>query len=122
MFYGVFAVFLVLAVLFTIIAAGEYAAELSAGRRHGATLLVGAVVLLALALWWLVDVVRHAAPNTGVQVLRALVFLLIAGPVLSPPVLATAQGAVYSLGRVRRLFWRPASIVGLVMIVLWFLS
>jgi len=121
-FYGVFAVFLVLTILFTIIAAAEYAGELSAGRRNGATLLVGSAVLLALSLWWLVDIVSHTPPNAGIQVLRALVFLLIAGPVLSPPVLATARGAIHSLGRIRRAFWRPASIVGLVMVVLWFLS
>lgn len=122
MFYGVFAVFLVLTILFTIIAVAEYAGELSAGRRNGATLLVGTAVLLALSLWWQVDIIGHTPPNTGIQVLRALVFLLIAGPVLSPPVLATARGAIFGLGRLRRAFWRPASIVGLVMVVLWFLS
>jgi len=27
-----------------------------------------------------------------------------------------------SIGRFRRMIWRPASIIGLVLIVLWFLS
>lgn len=121
-FYGIFAVFLALVILFILLAAGEYAVEAPAGRQNGGFLLVGAVLLLALAVWWLLDVVRQTPPNTAVQVARAIVFLLVAGPVLSSPVFATARGAARALGRVRRLLWRPASIIGLVMTVLWFLS
>jgi len=121
-FYGVFAAFLVLVILFIAVAVGEYLAEARAGRPNGVGMLVGAVVLLVLAVWWLLDTLLHTPPNTAVQVLRAVVFLLAAGPVLSPPVLATTRGMTQSLGRMRRVLWRPASIIGVIMIVLWLLS
>ena len=58
--------------------------------------------------------------------LGAPVFLFLAGPVLTAPSLAMqpANGgsAILTIGRVRRLLWRPASIIGLILIVLWFLS
>ena len=121
-FYGVFAGFMVLVVAFTAVAVWEYAAERAAGRPGGTGLFIGSIVLFVLAVWWLVDALLRTPPNTLAQVLRAVVFLLAAGPILSPPVLATARGAVQTLGRLRRVLWRPASIIGVVMIVLWFLS
>jgi hypothetical protein len=121
-FYPIFAVFMLLVVLFTLIAAAEYGAAAAAGQRAAVGYLIGAVVLLVLAVWWLVDAVRGFSPTTLPQALRAAVFLLAAGPVLSPPAFARLRGAMHGLGRFRRILWRPASLVGLVMIVLWFLS
>ena len=122
MFYPIFAAFMLLVVLFTLVATAEYGAATAAGQRGAVGYLIGAVVLLALAVWWGVDAARGLSPTTLPQALRAAVFLLAAGPVLSPPAFARVQGAVHRVGRFRRLFWRPASLIGLVMIVLWFLS
>ncbi len=122
MFYSIFAVFMLLVVLFTLAAAAEYGAAAAAGQRAAIGYLIGAVVLSALAVWWLVDAARGGSPTTLPQAIRAAVFLLAAGPILSPPAFAHLRGAIHRLGRFRRIFWRPASLVGLVMIVLWFLS
>lgn len=122
MFYPVFTAFMLLVVLFTLAAVAEYRAAVAAGQRAGVGYLIGAVVLLALAAWWFVDAARGFSPTTLPQALRAAAFLLAAGPVLSPPAFARLQGAMRGLGRFRRILWRPASLVGLVMIVLWFLS
>lgn len=121
-FYPVFAVFMLLVVVFTAAATVEYGAVVGAGQRAGVGYLVGAVVLLALAVWWLTDAARGTPPTTLPQVLRAVAFVLVAGPVLSPPAFARLQGGVRAIGRTRRVLWRPASILGVVMIVLWFLS
>lgn len=125
MFYPVFAVFMMLVVLYIAAAVIEYGVAISVRGRAGVLLFVGALLLLVLALWWTFDAVRARSPMTGLELVRAIIFLFIAGPVLSAPALAaqTADGGTFvSIGRFRRLIWRPASIVGLILIVLWFLS
>lgn len=126
MFYPVFAVFMILVALFIAAAVVEYGTALSVRGGAGMLLLAGALLLLVLALWWTYDAVRAVSPTRGIDLARAVVFLLLASPVLSAPPLAaqTVGGgsAGVSIGRLRRAIWRPASIVGLVLIVLWFLS
>lgn len=126
MFYPVFAVFMILVVLYIAAAVIEYGAALSVRGSAGILLLAGALVLLGIALWWASDALRAVSPTRGIDLLRAVVFLLLSGPVLTAPPLAaqTVGGGttVVSIGRFRRLIWRPASIIGLVLIVLWFLS
>lgn len=126
MFYPVFAVFMIFVVIFLAAAVIEYGAALSVRGSAGMLLLAGALLLLILALWWTFDAVRAVSPRRGVDLARAAIFLFLAGPVLSAPPLAvrTVGGgdAALSIGRLRRAIWRPASIIGLVLIVLWFLS
>ncbi len=126
MFYPVFAVFMILVVLFVAAAVVEYGTALSVRGRAGTLLFAGSLLLLVLALWWAYDAVRAVSPSRGIELVRAVAFLLLAGPVLSaPPLVArTVDGgsSTVSIGRFRRMIWRPASIIGLVLIVLWFLS
>jgi hypothetical protein len=125
MFYPVFAVFMVLVCVYIAAAVIEYGMAMTVRGSAGMLLFGGAVVLLILALWWTFDALRAISPSTGVELIRAVVFLFLAGPVLSAPPLAMQPvngGAALTVGRVRRLLWRPASIIGLVLIVLWFLS
>ncbi len=126
MFYPVFAVFMIVVVFYSAAAVIEYGMALSVRGSAGMLLFAGALVLLGIALWWAFDAVRAISPTRGVELLRAVVFLLLSGPVLSaPPLTARTVGGGYtfiSIGRFRRLIWRPASIIGLVLIVLWFLS
>ncbi len=126
MFYPVFAVFMILVVIYIAAAVIEYAAAISVRGNAGVMLFAGALVLLGLALWWTYDAVRAVSPTRGIELLRALVFLLLSGPVLTaPPLVAQTVGdnaTFVSIGRFRRMLWRPASIIGLVLIVLWFLS
>jgi hypothetical protein len=126
MFYPVFAVFMILVVLFIAATVVEYGAMLSMRGNTGTLLFAGALLLLGLALWWAYDAVRALSPTRGIELLRAAVFLLLAGPVLTaPPLAAQTVGGdtvLVSIGRFRRLIWRPASIIGLILIVLWFLS
>ena len=126
MFYPVFAVFMILAVIFIAVTVIEYGMALSVRGSAGMLAFVGALILLGLALWWTYDAARALSPTRGIELLRAAVFLLLAGPVLTAPPLAaqTVGGdlAVVSIGRFRRIIWRPASIIGLILIVLWFLS
>ncbi len=126
MFYPVFAVFMILVVLYIAAAVIEYGTALSVRGSAGILLLAGALVLLGIALWWSSDAVRAVSPTRGIDLLRAVVFLLLSGPVLTAPPLAaqTVGGgtAFVSIGQFRRMIWRPASIIGLVLIVLWFLS
>ncbi|MGI8856693.1 MAG: hypothetical protein ACR2JW_13170 [Thermomicrobiales bacterium] len=126
MFYPVFAVFMILVVLYIAVAVIEYGTALSVRGSAGMLLFAGALLLLVLALWWTFDAVRAVSPTHGIDLARAAVFLLIAGPVLTaPPLVAQTVGGgatAVSIGRVRRLLWRPASIIGLILIVLWFLS
>ena len=125
MFYPVFAVFMVLVVVYIAAAVIEYGSSLSARGSAGMLRFAGALVLLILALWWTFDAVRAKSPSTGIELVRAVVFLFVAGPVLSasPLVPRIAGGGTFtSIGKVRRLLWRPASIVGLILIILWFLS
>ncbi len=126
MFYPVFAVFMILVVIYIAVAVIEYGTTLAARGSAGALLFVSALVLLALALWWTFDALRAVSPTRGIELLRAIVFLLLAGPVLTaPPLVAQTVGGgttFVSVGRFRRILWRPASIIGLVLIVLWFLS
>jgi len=125
MFYPVFAVFLILVVIYIAAAVIEYGMALSVRGSAGMLLFAGALLLLGLALWWTFDAVRAVSPTRGADLARAVVFLFLAGPVLSAPPL-TAQtvdgGTFVSVGRFRRMIWRPASIIGLVLFVLWFLS
>ncbi len=126
MFYPVFAVFMILVVLYIAVAVIEYGSALPVRGSAGALLFAGALLLLGLALWWTFDAVRAVSPTRGIDLARAAVFLLLAGPVLTaPPLAAQTVGGnttAISIGRVRRLLWRPASIIGLILIVLWFLS
>ncbi len=126
MFYPVFAVFMMLVVLYIAAAVIEYGTALSVRGSAGILLLVGALVLLGIALWWVSDAVRAVSPTRGIDLIRAVVFLLLSGPVLTaPPLVAQTVGGgttFASVGRLRRMIWRPASIIGLVLIVLWFLS
>jgi len=126
MFYPVFAVFMILVALYIAAAVIEYGAALSVRGSAGVMLLAGALVLLGLALWWAYDAVRAVSPTRGIDLARAVVFLLLSGPVLTaPPLVAQTVGgdtAFVAIGRFRRMIWRPASIIGLVLIVLWFLS
>jgi hypothetical protein len=126
MFYPVFAVFMILVVIYIAAAVIEYGMALSLRGSAGMLLFAGALLLLILSLWWTYDAVRAVSPTRGIEVLRAAIFLLLAGPVLTgPPLTAQTVGgdaALVSIGRFRRLIWRPASIIGLVLIVLWFLS
>lgn len=126
MFYSVFAVFMILVVLYIAAAVIEYGTALSVRGSAGVMLLAGALVLLGLALWWVYDAVRAVSPTRGIDLARAVVFLLLSGPVLTaPPLVAQTVGGdttFVAVGRFRRLIWRPASIIGLVLIVLWFLS
>lgn len=126
MFYPVFAVFMILVVIYIAAAVIEYGMALSARGSTGMALFVGALLLLALALWWSFDAVRAISPTRGIELLRAVIFLLLSGPVLSaPPLVAQTVGGgttFVSIGRFRRMLWRPASIIGLILIVLWFLS
>lgn len=126
MFYPVFAVFMILVVVYIAAAVIEYGMALSVRGSAGMLLLAGALLLLGLALWWTYDAVRAVSPTRGIDLARAVVFLLIAGPVLTPPPLSaqTVGGdtTLVSIGRFRRMIWRPASIIGLILIVLWFLS
>lgn len=126
MFYPVFAIFMILVVIYIAVAVIEYGAALSVRGSAGMLLFAGALLLLGLALWWAFDAVRAVSPTRGVDLARAVVFLFLAGPVLSAPAL-TAQAVnggdtIVSIGRYRRMIWRPASIIGLILIVLWFLS
>lgn len=126
MFYPVFAVFMILVVIYITVTVIEYGAALSVRGSAGMLLFAGALLLLGLALWWAFDAVRAVSPTRGVDLARAVVFLFLAGPVLSAPAL-TAQAVncgdtIVSIGRFRRMIWRPASIIGLILIVLWFLS
>lgn len=126
MFYPVFAVFMILVVIYVAAAVIEYGTAVSIRGGAGMPLFVGALILLGLALWWTFDAMRAASPTRGIELVRAVVFLLLSGPVLTaPPLAARAVGggtAFVSIGRFRRMIWRPASIIGLVLIVLWFLS
>jgi hypothetical protein len=126
MFYPVFAAFMILVVVYIALAVIEYGMALPVRGSAGMLLFVGSLLLLVLALWWSFDAVRAVSPKRGIELLRAVVFLLLAGPVLSAPALAmqTVNGgnAFVAIGRVRRLIWRPASIIGLILIILWFLS
>lgn len=126
MFYPVFAVFMVLACVFIAATVVEYVAALPARGSGGMLLFGGALVLLVLALWWAYDAMRAASPSTGVELARAVVFAFLAGPILgAPPLVAQTAGGgamTFGFGRVRRLLWRPASIIGLVLLVFWFLS
>lgn len=126
MFYPVFALFMVLVVIYIAAAVIEYGMALSVRGSAGMFAFAGALLLLGLALWWSYDAVRAVSPTRGIDLARAVVFLLLAGPVLTAPLLSarTVDGAaaLVSIGRFRRLIWRPASIIGLVLIVLWFLS
>ena len=126
MFYPVFAVFMMLVVIYIAAAVVEYGMALSVRGSAGMLLFAGALLLLGLALWWAYDAARAVSPTRGVDLVRAIVFLLVAGPVLTAPPLAaqTINGGttLTAIGRFRRVIWRPASIVGLVLIVLWFLS
>ncbi|MHB8646808.1 MAG: hypothetical protein ACYDAR_13540 [Thermomicrobiales bacterium] len=127
MFYPVFAVFMILVVLYIAAAVIEYGTALSVRGSAGMLLFAGTLLLLGIALWWTFDAVRAISPTRGIELLRAVVFLLLSGPVLSAPPLAaqTVGGGgntFVSIGRFRRMIWRPASIIGLVLIVLWFLS
>jgi hypothetical protein len=126
MFYPVFAVFMVLVCFYIAAAVVEYGMAISVRGSAGMLLFVGALLLLILALWWTYDAVRAVSPSTGVVLIRAVVFLFLAGPVLTAPSLALqpANGgsAMTTISRVRRLLWRPASIIGLILIVLWFLT
>lgn len=126
MFYPVFAVFMILVVIYIAAAVIEYGTTLSVRGSAGALLFAGALILLGLALWWTFDAVRAISPMRGIELIRAVVFLLLSGPVLTaPPLLAQTVGGgstFVSIGRFRRMIWRPASIIGLVLIVLWFLS
>ena len=126
MFYPVFAVFMILVVIYIAAAVIEYGMALSVRGSAGMLLFAGALLLLVLALWWTYDAVRAISPTRGIELLRAVIFLLLAGPVnTGPPLVAQTVGgdaALVSIGRFRRLIWRPASIIGLVLIVLWFLS
>ncbi len=125
MFYPVFAVFMVLVVIYIAAAVIEYGMAIAVRGRAGMLLFVGALLLLVLALWWAYDAMQARSPATGLELLRAVVFLFLAGPVLSAPPLAAQAaggGTFVGVGRFRRLIWRPASIIGLVLIVLWFLS
>jgi hypothetical protein len=126
MFYPVFAVFMVLVCIYIAAAVIEYGMAIPVRGSAGMLLFVGALFLLALALWWTYDALRAISPSTGVELIRAVVFLFLAGPVLTAPPLAMqpANGgsAILTISHVRRLLWRPASIIGLVLIVLWFLS
>jgi hypothetical protein len=126
MFYPVFAVFMILVVIYIAAAVIEYGMALSVRGSAGMLLFAGALLLLGLALWWTFDAVRAVSPKRGVDLARAVVFLFLAGPVLSaPPLPAHAVeggGTFVSIGQFRRMIWRPASIIGLVLFVLWFLS
>jgi len=126
MFYPVFAVFMILVVIYIAVAVIEYGTTLSVRGSAGMLLFASALILLALALWWTFDALRAVSPTRGIELLRAIVFLLLAGPVLTaPPLVAQTVGGdttFVSVGRFRRMLWRPASIIGLVLIVLWFLS
>jgi hypothetical protein len=126
MFYPVFAVFMVLVCVYIAAAVVEYGMAISVRGSAGMLLFVGALLLLALALWWTYDAVRGVSPATGVVLIRAVVFLFLAGPVLTAPPLAMQPvgggSAVSTISRMRRLLWRPASIIGIILIVLWFLS
>ena len=126
MFYPVFAVFMILVIIYVAAVVIEYGMALSVRGSAGMLLFAGALLLLVLALWWTYDAVRAVSPTRGIELLRAVIFLLLAGPVLTgPPLVAQTVGgdaALVSIGRFRRLIWRPASIIGLVLIVLWFLS
>lgn len=126
MFYPVFAVFMILVVMYIAAAVIEYGMAISVRGSAGMMLFVGALVLLGIALWWSFDAVRAISPTRGIELLRAVVFLLLSGPVLSVPPLAVQTvggGTTFaSIGRFRRMLWRPASIIGLILIVLWFLS
>lgn len=126
MFYPIFAVFMILVVIYIAATVVEYGTTLSVRGTSGIVLFAGALLLLVLALWWAYDAVRAASPSRGVELIRAVVFLLVSGPILSAPPLAmqTVGGGttLASIGRFRRMIWRPASIIGLVLIVLWFLS
>jgi hypothetical protein len=117
---------MVLVCLYIAAAVVEYGMAISVRGSAGMLLFVGALLLLVLALWWTYDAVRAVSPSTGVVLIRAVVFLFLAGPVLTAPPLALqpANGgsAIPAISRVRRLLWRPASIIGLILIVLWFLS
>ncbi len=126
MFYPVFAVFMILVVIYIAAAVIEYGTTLSVRGSAGVALFAGALVLLGIALWWTFDALRAVSPTRGIELLRAVVFLLLAGPVLTAPTLVAQTvggGTTFgSIGRFRRMIWRPASIIGLVLIVLWFLS
>lgn len=126
MFYPIFAGFMVLVVLYIAVAVVEYGSALGAAGSGRGVLFVAALALLALAVWWAIDAFRHVAPTSAVQIGRAVVFLFAAGPILSDPVrvrlAAGGTSTMQSLGRFRRLIWRPAAILGIFMTVLWFLS
>jgi hypothetical protein len=126
MFYPVFAVFMILVVIYIAVAVVEYGTALSVRGSAGMLLFAGALLLLVLALWWTYDAVRALSPTRGIDLARAVVFLLLAGPVLTaPPLTAQTVGggaAFVSISRFRRMLWRPASIIGIILIVLWFLS
>src|SRR5437763_5907679 len=112
MFYPVFALFMILVALYIAAAVIEYGMALSVRGSAGMLLFAGALLLLGLALWWTFDAVRAVSPIHGVDLARAVVFLFLAGPVLSaPPLAAQAVGGdatLISIGRFRRLIWRPA--------------
>ncbi|MCA1667542.1 MAG: hypothetical protein LC793_09165 [Thermomicrobia bacterium] len=127
MFYPVFAVFMILVVIYIAAAVIEYGTTLAVRGSAGILLFGGALILLGIALWWAYDATRAVSPTRGIELLRAVVFLLLSGPVLTaPPLVARTVGGgdnlFISVGRLRRMIWRPASIIGLVLIVLWFLS
>ncbi len=126
MFYPVFAVFMILVVIYIAAAVIEYGTTLSGRGSTGMALFAGALILLGIALWWTFDALRAVSPMRGIELLRAVVFLFLSGPVLSaPPLVAQTIGGgttFLSIGRFRRMIWRPASIIGIVLIVLWFLS
>ena len=73
MFYPVFAVFMVLVVIYIAVAVIEYGTALSMRGSAGMLLFAGALLLLVLALWWTFDAVRALSPTRGIE-LRARPF------------------------------------------------
>src|SRR3954453_23284093 len=109
MFYPVFAVFMVLVCIYIATAVIEYGMAISVRGSAGMLLFVGALLLLVLALWWTYDAVRAVSPSRGGALIRAVVFLFLAGPVLTAPPLAmqpvNGGSSILTISRVRRFLW-----------------